>query len=625
MSGRQKILIVDDKAENLFALEKVLGKVDADIIKATGGNEALIASLNHEFALAILDVQMPLMDGYELAEYLREDEKTRNLPIVFLTAVYSDEHHVFKGYEAGAVDFVTKPYRPEFLLAKAKIFLQLDRQRRELEKTIVLEQAKNHLENILLSMTDAVMVVSKTGLIQTVNEAALSLLGFEPGQIIGMSFTDLLLDDGDLPSWAISDNPACHNKETSLFTKNGEAIPVLISGSAFKDRNNLLLGTVIVARDIRERIAARKTLQASEEKYRTLYETSMDGIAFSDMNGNFLNANRAFLDMVGYGMQELMFMNCEQLMSGKWHDRDAKILKEEILPRGYTDVNEYEYTRKDGSVFPVAVRSWLSRDEAENPAGMWTLMRDMTGQKVVEQQRIITEKMTALGMLAGGMAHELNNPLMGISGFIEYCLKHTESQDKRHEILEDAARETKRCMDLVRNLLTFSHMEQPSEEEYQWVDCERLFDRVLRLLAYRIEKGNVLVMKQISEGCGKIYAKGNAMQQVFLNLTTNALDAVREAPKKEIRFEVRPALENVLITIFDTGSGILPAHMNRIFDPFFTTKPVGKGTGLGLSVSKSIVESHGGKIRCESSPGKGTRIEVMLPGKKDQKNWEGKE
>ncbi|MBU0992714.1 MAG: PAS domain S-box protein [Proteobacteria bacterium] len=626
VNDRQKILIVDDKQENLYALEKVLEKVDADIIRTTNGNDALIASLNHEFALAILDVQMPLMDGYELAGYLRDGEKTRNLPVIFLTAAYSDEYHEFKGYEAGAVDFVSKPYRPEILLAKVRIFQQLDRQRRELEKTIALEKQKNHLENILLSMTDAVMVVSKDGFIQTANEATLSLLSYAPGEIIDIPFSELF-EDNILSPWKIAEektlsstdikNLAHHNIETRVFTKHKEAIPVIISGSAFHDRDNLLLGVVIVARDIREQIKSQKALEASEEKYRTLYETSRDGIAFCDMFNRPIDANRAFLDMVGYEKAELLELNCRQLIPDKWHDMDANIFKEQILPRGYADENEKEFIRKDGAIFPVSMRRWLSRDDAGNPIGMWILIRDITDIKILEQQRIMTEKMTALGMLAGGMSHELNNPLMGIHGFIEYCLNHTETQDKRHAILEDAKRETKQCMDLVENLLTFSHMGQSSEEKYRWVDCEDIFDRVLRLLAYRIEKEDVRVVKQISEESRKIYTKGNTMQQVFLNLMTNALDAVMAAPKREIRFEVRPSGENILITLSDTGNGILPGHMKRIFDPFFTTKPVGKGTGLGLSVSKSIVESHGGEIVYESTPGKGTRIGVRLPGKKD--------
>ena len=124
-----KILIVDDRPENLFALEQVLNTLNVEVIKAETGNDALIASLNHDFALAIVDVQMPEMDGYELAELLRGQVQTRNLPIIFLSAVYHEEHYIFKGYDAGAVDFIIKPYHPRILLGKTAVFLELARQR----------------------------------------------------------------------------------------------------------------------------------------------------------------------------------------------------------------------------------------------------------------------------------------------------------------------------------------------------------------------------------------------------------------------------------------------------------------------------------------------------------------
>ena len=232
----------------------------------------------------------------------------------------------------------------------------------------------------------------------------------------------------------------------------------------------------------------------------------------------------------------------------------------------------------------------------------------------------MTEKMTALGMMAGGIAHELNNPMMGINGFIEYCLKHTPREDKRHGILKDALRETGRCVDLVRNLLTFSHMGQLEAEEFRRIDCADIFERVSRLLAYRIEKDNIRVIRCIPAECRKIRARGNSLQQVLLNLMTNALDAVHETETKEIRFEVRPAGEWIEIVLSDTGCGIPAEQMERIFDPFFTTKPVGKGTGLGLSVSRSIIESQGGKIRCESEMGKGTTFTMELPNQQSKIN-----
>ncbi|OQX01107.1 MAG: hypothetical protein BWK80_60710 [Desulfobacteraceae bacterium IS3] len=134
MNPLSKILIVDDKPENLYALESVLKAVDAEIIKAGNGNEALIATLNHDFALAVLDIQMPEMDGYELAELMQGDEQTRSIPIIFLSAVFSDDVHKFRGYESGAVDFITKPFDPDILLSKVKIFLELNRRKTEAEE-----------------------------------------------------------------------------------------------------------------------------------------------------------------------------------------------------------------------------------------------------------------------------------------------------------------------------------------------------------------------------------------------------------------------------------------------------------------------------------------------------------
>ena len=137
---KQKILIVDDKEENLYSRNSTLKEVDAEIIKASCGNEALISILNHDFALAILDVQMPDMNGYELAEFIRNENETRYLPIIFLSAVCSDQHHIFKGYETGAVDFITKPYEPLILINKVKVFIELERQKNELMERLIRQE-----------------------------------------------------------------------------------------------------------------------------------------------------------------------------------------------------------------------------------------------------------------------------------------------------------------------------------------------------------------------------------------------------------------------------------------------------------------------------------------------------
>lgn len=136
MTQQPKILIVDDKPENLFALEKTLQKLDAQVYQAKSGNEALGLTIEHDFCMAIVDVQMPEMDGYELVELMRGNEDTAALPVIFVSAIFSDEYHHRKGYDSGAVDFMSKPFIPEILLSKVKVFIELYNQRRKLQDLV---------------------------------------------------------------------------------------------------------------------------------------------------------------------------------------------------------------------------------------------------------------------------------------------------------------------------------------------------------------------------------------------------------------------------------------------------------------------------------------------------------
>jgi len=203
--------------------------------------------------------------------------------------------------------------------------------------------------------------------------------------------------------------------------------------------------------------------------------------------------------------------------------------------------------------------------------------------------------------------------MMGMLNFIQYCLKNTSRDDKRHLVLLDAERETRRCIGIVRNLLTFSRLEREDEEKFKKESIPKIFKRVFNLLSYRIEKENILLTQEYSEETPEIWVKISNIQQVFLNLVGNAMDAIKGSKEKEINVTIRPDGQFVLVTIADSGCGISPEDLQNIFDPFFTTKPAGQGTGLGLSVCHSIVKAHGGEITCESEIGIGTKFNISLP------------
>jgi PAS domain S-box-containing protein len=193
MDKKQKILIVDDKRENLVALRQVLSGVDAEIVEATSGNQALTTTLVHEFSLAILDVQMPVMDGYELAELLRGDSKTGNLPVIFMTAAYGEEIDVFKGYESGAVDYIVKPYKPAVLLAKVRVFLDLQNAQKELARRVLeLSTSEERYRTLVTTIPDIVYRIDTEGRFTFLNNAVKSL-GYSPEELIGRPFAEIVM------------------------------------------------------------------------------------------------------------------------------------------------------------------------------------------------------------------------------------------------------------------------------------------------------------------------------------------------------------------------------------------------------------------------------------------------
>ena len=306
---------------------------------------------------------------------------------------------------------------------------------------------------------------------------------------------------------------------------------------------------------------------------------------------------------------------------------NARAGYEQAFQEGLVRDYELDLKHRDGHTTPVLYNASVFRDEEGNIKGVFAAARDITGQKQTEQellknidelkmsqnQLIQASKMSAVGTMTAGLAHELNNPMMGILNFIQYVLKHTDKDDKRHTVLEDAEREVNRAATIVQNLLTFSHMEEKGAEESQEESCDVVMNRVIDLVAYRIESQNVSLHRRTAEGTPEIWMNTNNIQQVFFNLVNNALHAVEGTEKKEIHVDMRREDPCVRITVADSGVGIAPENLEKIFDLFYTTKPAGKGLGLGLSTTYGIIKAHGGEITCESKQGKGTTFTVLLP------------
>ena len=240
--------------------------------------------------------------------------------------------------------------------------------------------------------------------------------------------------------------------------------------------------------------------------------------------------------------------------------------------------------------------------------GRLLLFDDVTQRERMEEQMSQTEKLTSLGLLAAGVAHEVNTPLAVISNYIQMLAKQMPEGDPRHAIIEKIVKQTFRASEIVNNLLNFS---RTGPSELADVDVNHVVEETLSLVSHPLKTSQIQVVKQLDPALPPVRGSANKLQQVFLNLFLNARDAMPAGGM----LEVRTATHNgsVEIEVVDTGNGISREHIHKIFDPFFTTKPGGRGTGLGLSVSYGIIKEHAGKIDVRSTPGRGTSFHVEFP------------
>ena len=243
-------------------------------------------------------------------------------------------------------------------------------------------------------------------------------------------------------------------------------------------------------------------------------------------------------------------------------------------------------------------------------AGTIVIFEDITERTQMEEQLRISEKMASLGLLAAGVAHEVNTPLTGISSYTQMLLENADPADPRTPLLEKIEKQTFRAARIVNGLLNLSRPNAAEQSERTVVDLNQVIGDVLSLLEHQFEKGSIKVRRELHPEPINVVGFEFKLQQVFLNLFLNARDAM--ASGGWLTIATRREDGEVVAQVSDTGAGIPPEHLARIYDPFFTTKPMGQGTGLGLSITYGIVREHEATIQCDSTPGAGTRFEIRF-------------
>jgi len=369
-----------------------------------------------------------------------------------------------------------------------------------------------------------------------------------------------------------------------------------------------------VKQKIQELETANLGLRVKTGELQAVFNAISDGVVIYDYQGFVQHRNRVAPALfphqttIGLGCRELFHPDLEQ---------DPDCCPVERALSGQSTQVSFSFTMANGQSSYFDITATPIEDPNERTRAL-VFIRDVTDKKRNELQLLQAEKMSSIGMLAAGVAHEINNPLTSVAGYSEALLRRLRDDSSLGEdsrlkdfktYLGVIIRESYRCKGIIDSLLSFS---RKSEGAVGFVNLNQVLSEVLELVRHKARNEKIEIRESLQADLPLVKGDASGLRQVFLNLTVNALQAIEGSGVIDITTsDVEGGM--ITATVSDTGCGIPPAMLEQIWDPFFTTKEVGKGVGLGLAVSYNIIKKHGGEVSAESTPGKGSKFTVRLP------------
>ncbi|MFS0647302.1 ATP-binding protein [Siminovitchia sp. 179-K 8D1 HS] len=349
----------------------------------------------------------------------------------------------------------------------------------------------------------------------------------------------------------------------------------------------------------------------SKKEWEQTFLAVVDPIMLVGLNGNILRCNGAAYSFFRLSEKEMVEKSFNDLLYGNQPAEDSPFNESVTTKKtAYREIKLFGQYICEVHTYPIF-------NEKKVMYGIIAYMKDVTEKRQFEARMLQSGKLAAIGEMAAGVAHELNNPLTAILGNTQLIMRRFNAGDPVYGLLEDVFKCSKRCQNIIRNLLTFSR-----QDEYLFETCSinEAVEQVLSLIGYQIRQNHISLKVDLDGDIPHIEGSLQQLEQIVLNLLLNAKDALDEAGTndKEIIIRTENGPDLICLSVIDNGVGISQKDLKEIFHPFYTTKEAVKGTGLGLSVSLGIAQAHGGTISVKSEPGKGSEFTLMLPVNQDE-------
>ncbi len=530
-TAEQSILIVDDSEANLELLSESLIAQGYQVRAVKSGAAALKTIDVEPPDLILLDIKMPVMDGYEVCRRLKAREQTRAIPVIFISGMMEAAEKI-KAFEAGGVDYITKPFQTKEVLERVRTHIELRNIRER------LEQLNSELEARVAQRTQQL-------------EKTVGLLREE----------------------------------------------------------------------IHERLLAENALRKSEERFRLVADYSYDWESWVAPDGKMVWTNPAVLRITGYTPDEYLKLpdHLQQIVHPEDYEHIRPVFDKALKEKSYADDFVFRISTKSRKIkWVTASYQPIYSDEGEY-LGLRVSFSDITEKKLLEEEALVSAQLASIGEIAAGVAHEINNPIMGVINYAQIIVNRNKAQGGDIEMPQRIIKESERIAKIVKSLLTFV---RSGGEVSSACAIHTIIEESYALLQKLFLESSVKTIINLPPELPEVCVQAQKIQQVCINILSNALFALNmkypsagenkilEIYGLTVADEERSYLR---VVFYDRGCGIPDEILEKICSPFFTTKPAGQGTGLGLSISNNIIRQHGGRLLFESRSGEFTKVMIDLP------------